>query len=127
REPGGGDGEMAGSPTAEEPDALLAAPDRDTWHGRRDHALLLLAVQTGLRVSELTALTRQDAHLGAGPHVRCHGKGRKDRATPLTSQVVRVLKTWLAELGPAPGMPLFPTQAGGNLPRDAVASLGPTH
>ena len=75
--------------TPDETDALLAAPDRATWHGRRDHALLLVAVQTGLRVSELTGLTRQDVHLGAGPHVRCHGKGRKDRATPLTSQTGR--------------------------------------
>ncbi|MGP3959816.1 tyrosine-type recombinase/integrase [Nonomuraea sp. 3N208] len=74
--------------------------------------MLRLAVQTGLRVSELTALTCQDAHLGVSPHVRCHGKGRNDRATPLTSQVVRVLKIWLAELGPGPGMPLFPTRAG---------------
>jgi site-specific recombinase XerD len=113
--------------TPEETDALLAAPDRQTWHGRRDHALLLLAVQTGLRVSELTGLTRQDTHLGAGPHVRCHGKGRKDRATPLTSQVVRVLRTWLAELGPGPGMPLFPAQAGGRLSRDAVERLVTKH
>jgi integrase/recombinase XerD len=113
--------------TSEETDALLAAPDRQTWHGRRDHALLLLAVQTGLRVSELTGLTRQDTHLGAGPHVRCHGKGRKDRATPLTSQVVRVLRTWLAELGPGPGMPLFPAQAGGRLSRDAVERLVTKH
>jgi site-specific recombinase XerD len=113
--------------TPEETDALLTAPDRQTWHGRRDHALLLLAVQTGLRVSELTGLARQDAHLGAGPHVRCHGKGRKDRATPLTSQVVKVLKTWLAELGPVPGMPLFPTQAGGRLSRDAVERLVTKH
>jgi len=64
--------------TPEEADALVAAPGRQTWHGRRDHALLLLDVQTGLRVSELTGLARQDIHLGAGPHVRCHGKGRKD-------------------------------------------------
>ena len=113
--------------TPEETDALLTAPDRQTWHGRRDHALLLLAVQTGLRVSELTGLARQDAHLGAGPHVRCHGKGRKDRATPLTSQVVKVLKTWLAELGPIPGMPLVPTQAGGRLSRDAVERLVTKH
>ena len=113
--------------TPEETDALLAAPDRQTWHGRRDHALLLLAVQTGLRVSELTALTCQDAHMGAGPHVRCHGKGRKDRATPLISQVVRVLKTWLAEPGSAPGIPLFPTQAGGRLSRDAVERLVAKH
>jgi site-specific recombinase XerD len=113
--------------TPEETDALLAAPDRQTWHGRRDHTLLLLAVQTGLRVSELTALTCQDAHMGAGPHVRCHGKGRKDRATPLISQVVRVLKTWLAELGPAPDIPLFPTQAGGRLSRDAAERLVAKH
>jgi integrase len=113
--------------TAEETDALVAAPGRATWHGRRDHALLLLAVQTGLRVSELTGLARQDIHLGAGPHVRCHGKGRKDRATPLTGQTVKVLRTWLAELGPAPGGPLFPTQPGGRLSRDAVERLVAKH
>jgi site-specific recombinase XerD len=113
--------------TLQETDALLAAPDRGTWHGRRNHALLLLAVQTGLRVSELTGLTRQDAHLGAGPHVRCHGKGRKDRATPLTSHTVKVLRTWTAELAPGPGMPLFPTRAGGPLSRDAVERLVAKH
>lgn len=113
--------------TPEETDALLATPDRETWHGRRDHALLLLAVQTGLRVSELTGLTCQDAHLAAGPHVRCHGKGRKDRATPLTSQTVKVLRTWLAELAPGPDTPLFPTQAGGRLSRDAVERLVGKH
>ena len=94
--------------TPEETDALLAAPDRTTWHGRRDHALLLLAVQTGLRVSELTGLASQRHPPRHRPHVRCHGKGRKDRATPLTSQIVRVLRTWLAELGPAPGSPAVP-------------------
>ena len=113
--------------TPEETDALLAAPDRSSWHGRRDHALLLLAVQTGLRVSELTALTRQDVHLAAGPHVRCHGKGRKDRATPLTGQTVKVLRTWLAECSPAPDGPLFPTRAGGPLSRDAVERLVARH
>jgi integrase/recombinase XerD len=113
--------------TPVETDALVAAPDRTTWHGRRDHALLLLAVQTGLRVSELTGLARQDIHLGAGPHVRCHGKGRKDRATPLTAQTVKVLRPWLAELGPAPGGPLFPTQSGGRLSRDAVERLVTKH
>ena len=113
--------------TPAETDALLAAPDRKTWHGRRDHALLLLTVQTGLRVSELTGLARQDAHLGAGPHVRSHGKGRKDRATPLTSQTVKVLRTWLAELGPAPDGPLFPIRAGGRLSRDAVERLVAKH
>jgi len=109
--------------TPAETDALLAAPDRTAWHGRRDHALLLLAVQTGLRVSELTGLARQDAHLGAGPHVRCHGKGRKDRATPLTTPTVQRLKTRLAELAPGPGTPLFPARAGGRLSRDAVERL----
>jgi integrase/recombinase XerD len=113
--------------TPDETDALLAAPDRTAWHGRRDHALLLLAVQTGLRVSELTGLASQDTHLGTGPHVRCHGKGRKDRATPLTSQVVRTLKTWLAELGPTPSGPLLPTRAGGQLSRDAVERLVTKH
>lgn len=113
--------------TPGETDALLAAPDRTNWHGRRDHALLLVAVQTGLRVSELTILTRQDAHLGAGPHVRCHGKGRKDRATPLTSQTVKTLKTWLAELAPVPGTPLFPARTGGRLSRDAVERLVAKH
>ena len=113
--------------TPEEADALLAAPGRQTWHGRRDHALLLLAIQTGLRVSELTGLARQDAHLVAGPHVGCHGKGRKDRATPLTSQVVKVLRAWLVELGPAPDGPLFPTQSGGRLSRDAVERLVAKH
>jgi integrase/recombinase XerD len=113
--------------TPEEADALLAAPDRSTWHGRRDHALLLLAVQTGCGVSELTGLTRQDAHLGAGPHVHCHGKGRKDRATPLTSQTVKVLRPWLADLGPAPDGPLFPTRTAGPLSRDAVARLVGKH
>ena len=113
--------------TPAETDALLAAPGRETWHGRRDHALLLLAVQTGLRVSELTGLTRQDAYLGAGPHVRCHGKGRKDRATPLTSQTVKTLRTWLAECSPAAGGPLFPARAGGPLSRDAVERLVAKH
>lgn len=113
--------------TPEETDALLAAPGRTTWHGRRDHALLLLAVQTGLRASELTGLTRQDAHLGAGPHVRCHGKSRKDRATPLTSQVARTLRNWLAETGPGPDGPLFPARAGSRLSRDAVERLVAKH
>jgi integrase/recombinase XerD len=113
--------------TPAEADALVAAPDRATWHGRRDHALLLLAIQTGLRVSELTGLARCDIHLGAGPHVRCHGKGRKDRATPLTSQTVKVLRTWLAELGPAPGSPLFPVQSGARMSRDAVEKLVAKH
>ena len=102
-------------------------PGPGTWHGRRDRTLLLLAVQAGLRVSELTGLARQDIHLGAGPHVRCHGKGRKDRATPLTAQTVKVLRTWLAELSPDPGSPLFPTRPGTRMSRDAVEKLVARH
>jgi integrase/recombinase XerD len=112
---------------AEEIDALLAAPGQATRLARRDHALLLVAVQTGLRVSELTGLTIADVHLGPGPHVRCHGKGRKDRATPLTRQTVAVLRAWLAERGGAPGDPLFPARAGRPLSRDAVERLVAKH
>ena len=83
--------------TEPEVDALLAAPDKATWAGRRDHAMLALAAQTGLRISELTGLACGDVHLGAGPHVSCHGKGRKQRITPLTTVTVTVLRAWLAE------------------------------
>lgn len=96
--------------TGDEIDALLAAPDRATWAGRRDHALLLVAVQTGLRVSELTVLTCEDVELGVGAHVRCHGKGRKERITPLTKQACGVLRVWLAERQGQPCDPLFPTR-----------------
>ena len=106
--------------TEPEVQALLAAPDRDTWTGRRDHAMLLLAVQTGLRASELTALKRSDIHLGTGPHVSCLGKGRKQRITPLTKQTVAVLRTWLAERGGHPNDPAFPTRTGQALSRDAL-------
>jgi site-specific recombinase XerD len=100
--------------------ALLAAPDRSTWAGRRDHALILLAAQTGLRISELAGLTTGDVHLGAGAHVSCTGKGRKQRITPLTATTATVLRIWLAERGAQPGQPLFPTRTGGQLSRDAV-------
>jgi integrase/recombinase XerD len=100
--------------------ALLAAPDRSSWAGRRDHALILLAAQTGLRISELTGLTAGDVHLGTGPHVSCRGKGRKDRITPLTTTTVAVLRTWLAERGGQPEQPLFPGRTGGRLSRDAI-------
>ncbi len=106
--------------TEPEVDALLACCDRATWTGRRDHALLLLAVQTGLRISELTGLTCADVHLGAGAHVACHGKGRKDRITPLTSTTVAALRDWLSEHPGAPGAPLFPTRRGTALSRDAI-------
>jgi integrase/recombinase XerD len=106
--------------TEDETTALLAAPDRATRTGRRDHTMLHLAVVTGLRVSELTALTRSDIHLGRGPHVTCHGKGRKQRATPLTAPAVTVLRGWLAGLPAGPGQLLFPGRAGNRLSRDAV-------
>jgi integrase/recombinase XerD len=106
--------------TEPEVDALLAAPERATWTGRRDHALLLLAVQTGLRISELTGLTIADVNLGAGAHVHCLGKGRKERATPLTPLTVRVLRVWLAERRGAPSDPLFPTNTGTRLSHDAI-------
>jgi integrase/recombinase XerD len=106
--------------TEPEIEALLAACDLATWTGRRDYALLLLAVQTGLRISELTGLTHADLHLGAGAHVACHGKGRKNRITPLTSATVRVLRDWLAEQRADPGDPLFPTRRGTPLSRDAI-------
>lgn len=106
--------------TATEVDALLAAPDRTTWLGRRDHALLILACQTGLRVSELTRLNCQDLHLDSGAHVRCHGKGRKDRATPLTNQTVKILRVWLEERGGHPADPAFSSRASRRLSNDAI-------
>jgi site-specific recombinase XerD len=106
--------------TEPELNALLAAPDTTTWAGRRDHTLILLAAQTGLRISELTGLTIGDVHLGTGPHVSCHGKGRKQRITPLTKATVTVLRAWLAERAGQPAQPLFPNRTGGRLSRDAV-------
>lgn len=107
--------------------SLLAAPDRSTWHGRRDYALLLVAIQTGLRLTELTALKVQDVHLGGGAHVRCQGKGRKDRCTPLNNQTVVVLKNWVREHGGMAGDLLFPTRRGSSLSPDAVESLVADH
>ena len=106
--------------TEDELDALPAAPDKTTRAGRRDHAMILLAAQTGLRISELTGLTPSDVHLGPGPHVSCHGKGRKQRITPLTKTTTTVLRAWLAEHQAQPGQPLFPNRTGGRLSRDAV-------
>jgi integrase/recombinase XerD len=103
----------------QEIDALLASPDRSTPTGRRDHVLLLVAVQTGLR-AELTGLTRADVQLGSGAHLSCHGKGRKDRVTPLTSSTAAALQTWLDERMGDPDDPLFPTNRGTHLSRDAL-------
>lgn len=106
--------------TEPEVNALLGSPDRTTWTGRRDHTMLVLTVQTGLRISELLNLTASDVVLGAGANVHCVGKGRKERATPLTQLTVQVLRTWLAERAGAPDDPLFPTITGTWLSRDAV-------
>ena len=107
--------------------ALLAAPDRASWLGRRDHALLLMAIQTGLRVSELTALRNRDISLGTGAHARVTGKGRKERCAMLTSETVAVLRTWCRERSGEPDDPLFPTRRGGPLTPKAVAWLLDKH
>lgn len=109
--------------TDPELDAILTVIDTSAWHGRRDHALLATAAQTGLRVSELTSLTIADLDLRTGAHVRCTGKGRKHRATPLTASTVTILRTWLAERRGQATDPLFPTRQGGHLSRDAVEKL----
>jgi len=113
--------------TATEVDALLAAPDQARWEGRRDRALLLLAIQAGLRVSELTSLNCNDVTLGTGASVRCEGKGRKQRAVPLTNPVQTLLRLWLRERAGHPSDPLFPTRTGRRLSRDAVALRVSTH
>lgn len=106
--------------TEAEVDALLSVPDRTTWIGRRDRAMLLVAVQTGVRISELIGLSADDVHLGIGAHLVCHGKGRKERVTPLTSATVKVLRDWLAEQAASPSSRLFPTRTGTSLSRDAI-------
>lgn len=113
--------------TEPEIDALLAAPDRTTWTGRRDHALLLLAVQTGLRASELASLRRQDLQLNDGAWVRCRGKGRKERCTPLSRPTRQVLQVWLRERGDLPTGPLFPNRSGQHLTRGAIWRLVVKH
>lgn len=113
--------------TAAEADALVAAPDSRRWEGRRDRTMLLLAIQTGLRVSELTNLDCRDITLGVGANVQCDGKGRKHRAIPLAEPVVNLLRVWLAERRGRPDEPLFPTRTGRRLSRDAVALRVSTH
>jgi site-specific recombinase XerD len=110
-----------------EVDALLGVVDRRTWIGQRDYAFLLLAMQTGLRLSELTGLCRQDVTLGAGAHVRCVGKGRKERGTPLTRPVAKVIAAWLDEPSRVESPFLFPSLMGGRLSADAVQDLVNRH
>ncbi|MCC6990960.1 MAG: site-specific integrase [Acidobacteria bacterium] len=113
--------------TRDEVDALLAAPDVGTWSGRRDHALMLLAVQTGLRLSELTGLRRDDVRLGAGAHVHVIGKGRKERCTPLSKNTRTVLAAWLREPPRAADQPVFPNARGARLSSHGVHYLLAKH
>jgi site-specific recombinase XerD len=113
--------------TRVEQEALLAAPDRTTWLGRRDYAIIVLLLQTGLRVSELRDLRCEDVVLTAGAHVRCRGKGRKERCTPLTRESVSVIKAWLAEREGLPAEPAFPSRRGAVLSRDAIERLVTKH
>ena len=110
-----------------ESDALLSAPDQTIWGGRRDRALLLVALQTGLRVSELIGLRCQDVVLDTGAHVRCTGKGRKTRCVPLRKEVVIALRHWLRERKGQPPDPLFPNARGQKLTRDGVEYLLAQH
>jgi site-specific recombinase XerD len=113
--------------TLPEVGALLAAPNRSTWLGRRDHALLLVAVRTGLRVSELTGLRVEDCVFGTGPHLRCHGKGRKERCTPLGPETVGILRPWIKESGAAGSDFVFPSRRRTRLSTDAVGRLLAKH
>ena len=113
--------------TAKESQALIDAPPQDRWEGRRDRAMLMLTIQAGLRVSELVGINYGDVALGTGGHVRVNGKGRKQRAVPLTKQAKEVLAVWLAERGGQPDDPLFPTRSGRRLSRDAVERRVATH
>jgi len=113
--------------TSEETDALLAAPDPSNWLGRRDRTLLLVAVESGLRVSELIALKNEDIVFGKIPQVRCRGKGRKNRSTPLSQTVADALGSWQKENAAKPGEFLFPSRRGGMLSRDAVERIVSRH
>ena len=113
--------------TRPEIEALLAAPDQTTWVGRRDFAFLAVGLQTGLRLSEMTGLQRTDLTLEASAHVHCMGKGRKERRTPLTKQVVAILKSWLQEPSRGAGQILFPNARGGRLSADGVQYLLAKH
>ena len=113
--------------TREQIEALLGAPDPSTWIGRRDRTLLLVAIQTGLRVSELIGLRCRDISLGTGAHLRCTGKGRKQRCTPLRRDAARMLRAWLQQQRAQPQDPVFPSSRGGALSRDAVQWLVAKH
>jgi integrase/recombinase XerD len=113
--------------SAAEMEALLAAPNRTSWSGRRDHVLLTVALRTGLRLSELTGLRCQDVELDTGAHLKCLGKGRKRRDTPLDRPTVLLLRAWLNERAGEPDDPLFPSRQGGRMSADAVQRLVAKH
>jgi site-specific recombinase XerD len=113
--------------TRAESDVLLAAPGQTTWSGRRDRTLLLVALQTGLRVSELIAMRCQDVVLEAGAHVRCTGKGRKTRCIPLRKEVIASLRHWLRERQGQPAEPVFVNARGQPLSRDGVQYILTQH
>jgi len=118
---------LIGFLTRAEVEALLEAVDGKNWLGRRDYALLLVAMQTGLRLSELTGLCREDVTLGHGAHIQCVGKGRKQRCTPLSKTTRRVLEAWIKEPWPFASKFLFPSLSGGRLSADAVQDLVNKH
>jgi integrase/recombinase XerD len=118
---------LIGFLTRPEIEALLAAVDCRTWIGRRDYAFLLVAMQTGLRLSEITAVRREDVILGPGAHIYCVGKGRKERGTPLTKVARRVLQAWMKEPWPIESAFLFPSISGGRLSADAVQDMVNKH
>ena len=118
---------LVGYLTRPEIEALLKAVDTSKWIGRRDYAFLLVAMQTGLRLSEMTGVRREDVALGTGAHIHCVGKGRKERGTPLTKTASRVLKSWMKEPWPVKSAFLFPSLSGGRLSADAVQDLVNKH
>lgn len=113
--------------TEQETSALLNAPDPATWRGRRDRTMLLVAVVTGLRVTELTNITTAAVHLGPGAYLTCQGKGRKERITPLSKDARTHLTAWIKEQHPLPRDPLFPGPAGQKLTRDGIAKIVDRH
>lgn len=113
--------------TEAEMDAVISAPDCTTWWGRRDHALLVVALRTGLRLSELTGLRCQDVELRTPAHIKCLGKGRKRRDTPIDKPTVKVLRSWMAERRGQPDDALFPSRRHGQLSPDAVQRLVAKH
>lgn len=117
------DRKLVGYLSRDEMVALLAAPDRAVWSGRRDHALLLTLYNSGARVSEIIALRRDQVRVGTGPHLELQGKGRKERVVPLWTETARILQAWFRELGDRVDAVVFPNARGQPLSRDGVDYL----